>query len=131
VVIYEMPPDERRAIRVFLQRGDGSIPAIRDEEWPLPESVAAYDIGNVDGEPGVELILLRPGGLRLVSVARSETGALQLRTRDLPVPGERTLGVAIDERGIDRLAIAHYGFGAEPWLVVPGLGETFFLVDTS
>jgi len=124
-VIFELPPDERRVLQVHLQRPDGEIPAATDFEGPLPEGSVAYDFADLDGEPGVELILLRPDGLEILSFARPADGPLGPRSRRLAVPGGRTLGVALDERGFDRVAIANDDFGDGPWLVVPGLAETF------
>jgi hypothetical protein len=122
-----MPPDEERTLRVHLQAPDGTIPSEPTLEAPIPEQSAAYDLANVDGVPGLDLLLLRPRGVGIVSFQRAPGGALEVRTSYPQIPSDLTIGVASDERGLDRLPIANFGFGGEPWLVAPGLGETFFL----
>jgi len=129
IVIHELPPDERRVLRVRLQRKDGSLRSDSDFERPLPAESVAYDLRALDDTPGAELILLRPDGLLLLSFSREGTGELSVATRSLPVPGGRTIGVAIDERGVERLPIAMDAFGDRPWLAVPGLGDTYFLAS--
>ena len=53
-----------------------------------------------------------------------------MRVSDALIPEDLTIGVASDERGLDPLPIVSHAFGDEPWLIVPGLGETFFLSPT-
>jgi hypothetical protein len=108
------PPDESRWLRVYLQDAGGALPVAPSFEWPLPEGAAAYDLADVDAQPGVELILLQPGGLGVLSL-----GGPELRGRTLPVPDPPTLALAADERGLDRLRIARSGLGPVPWLLVP------------
>jgi hypothetical protein len=126
-VIYDLPPAERRLLRVHLQRPDGSIPATHDCEVEVPDQSAAYDVADVDGIRGADLLFLQPRGVTLLGFDRSEDGALAPRRRELRVPGEQTIGAAADERGLDRIRIASFAFGPEPWLIVPGIGEIFFL----
>jgi len=126
-VTYGMPPDERRALRLFLQAPDGSIPSTPTLETPIPRNSAAYDLYDVDGRPGSEMLLLRPRGIGTMSFQRTPEGGLKADVRDAQIPNDLTIGVSSDERGLDRLPIASAGFGPEPWLVAPGLGETFFL----
>lgn len=126
-VTFEMPPDERRVLRVHLQAADGSIPATPTLVIPIPSESAAYDMAEADGVPGSDLLLLRPRGIGIVSFVRGDDGSLLAKVRDAKVPDDLTIGVSSDERGLDRLQIAFGGLGERPWLVAPGLGETFLL----
>jgi hypothetical protein len=125
-VTFDMPPNERRILRVHLQAADGSIPAAPTLVLPIPAESAAYDVAEADGVPGADLLLLRPRGIGIVSFERN-AGSLVAKVRDARVPEDLTIGVSSDERGLDRLQIAYEGLGERPWLVAPGLGETFLL----
>jgi hypothetical protein len=126
-VVSDLPPNEHRTFRLRLQRPDGSIPASHDLEIDVPSPTAAYDIANVDGVAGDEVLLLQPRGLVILSFVRADDGTLAVRRRDARIPEDLTLGAAPDERGLDRISIASFAFGPEAWLIVPGIGETFFL----
>jgi len=116
-----VPPNEERWIRVFLY-ADGKLPSKPDRVYPLPEGSATFDLADVMPEPGDELIVLRRGGLTVISLGHEE-----VRSREVPVPGGVTLGAAADERGMDRLRIAWRGLGDGLWLLIPGPGETIAL----
>lgn len=126
-VTFGLPPNERRVLRVYLQSGAGEIATTPSLVVPIPAQSAAYDLAQVDEHPGEDLLLLRPRGIGIVSFVRDEAGRLQSRVRDAKIPEDLTIGVSNDERGLDWLPIATHGLGPEPWLVVPGLGETFLL----
>ena len=126
-VTFGMPPAERRVIRVYPQQVDGSIPEKPELEVEVPPRSAAYDVADVDGRPGSEVLLLRRRGIGIISFGRNEAGAIEAKVTESRVPSDMTIGVADDERGLDKLRIALFGFGPEAWLVAPGLGETFFL----
>lgn len=126
-VVFDMPPNERRVLRVYLQQPDGTIRANHDLEVGIPRSAATYDIANVDGVAGDELLLLLPRGVGIFTFSRAEDGRLVSRLREALIPEDLTMAAASDERGLDRMAIVSFGFGPNPWLVVPGIGETFFL----
>lgn len=119
-----MPPDGSRSIRVYLQ-ADGGIPALPSFETPIPSGVAAYDLGDVLDRPGIEILLLRPTGLTVLSLAEMIDG-MPLAV-DLPLPDAMSVGAGEDERGLDRIEIVTDAFGPIPWLQVPGFGEVFFL----
>ena len=116
------PPEEERWILVYLQDGSGRIPEKPSARWPLPPGVAAYDLADLLPEPGVELVLLRAPGVRLLSL-----GGERPRSVDLSVPGAPTLGVAVDERGLERLPLVHADVSGEPWLWVPLPGRAVAL----
>ena len=113
-----LPPDQRRTLRVFFQREDGSLPQKADWTAPMPEGAAAYDYYRTAGGADEFLFMRRDRVTRLSLVGRVATW------RDVALPGT-TLAVAPDERGIDRLRLARSGIAAGPLLVVPGLGEIF------
>lgn len=119
-----IPPDEVRTLRVHLQSEAGVAPT-PSFEMRIPPGSAAFDLADVLPAPGVELLLLRAGGVRVVSLAAVADG--DAGVRDLPLPGAISVGAGEDERGLDRIAIAMHAFGPEPWLMVPGFGEVFFL----
>jgi len=113
-----LPPDQRRTLRVFFQREDGSLPTKPDWTGPLPEGAAAYDYYRTPGGADELLFMRRDRVTRLAFPGRVAA------FRDVMLPGT-TLAVAPDERGIDRLRLARSELAATPLLVVPGLGEVF------
>jgi hypothetical protein len=114
----KLPPEQRRTLRVHFQRADGSLPKAPDWTAPLPDDAAAYDFVAAQGEREDMLFLRRDRVTRLSLAGRAAAWS------DVTLPGT-TLAVAADERGIDRLRLAREGFGPEPLLLVPGLGEVF------
>jgi hypothetical protein len=117
-----MPPAERRRVGVHFQRADGALPAQPDWVGPLADDAAAYDLAELDGEPGLELLLLRRTGVRVVSLR-----GRRARVVELSVPQGLTVAAAPDERNLTRLRLARQGLGEGPRLLVPGFGETFVL----
>jgi hypothetical protein len=126
-VVFDMPPSERRIFRVYLQQSDGTIREEPDLEVEIPASAATYDFANIDGAAGDEVLLLQPRGLGIFSFSRAPDGRLVARLREVRIPDDLTMAAASDERGLDRTVIASFDFGPSPWLIVPGIGETFFL----
>ena len=57
IVFRSLPPTEQRGVRVHYQAADGSIPATPSFEVLLPPGSAVYDLADVRGTPGTELIL--------------------------------------------------------------------------
>lgn len=117
-----IPPHEQRAIRVRLQRADGTLPAASDHALPLPPDTAGYDLVDLPGQPGEQLLLLRPHGLSVLSFS-----AARVEHSELPVPETPTLGAVQDERGLDRLRLASRALGPGLLLIVPRFGETLLL----
>ena len=122
IVFIGFPPEERRNLRVFLQRSDGSFEPTPSFERPLPAGSAAYDLAELDSEPGVELLLLRSRGI----LALSLTGPDPV-VREFLVPDGQTIGAVEDERGVDRLRLAWPELGSPPWLIVPQLSSVTVL----
>jgi VCBS repeat protein len=112
-----LPPAEKRALHVFYQRPDRTFPATSDWSAPLPAGAGAYDLADLDGRPGEEIVLLRRDRLTVISLA-GRTAA----SRDLPLATEPTLAMVADERGLDRLQMVRTGLAKEVRLLVPGLG---------
>ena len=66
--IEGMPPDERARSTSSTSRPDRTFPAAADWSAPLPSGAAAYDLAELDAQPGAELILLRRDRLTLLSL---------------------------------------------------------------
>jgi hypothetical protein len=121
-----IPPEEERVLRVYLQGEDGKLPAKPDHLIPIPEWSAVYDVADVRPEsPGVEIVLLRPEGVTILSLASPEG-----RRWDFVAPGPTAAGLADDERGFERYQIVFRDFGDEPWLIVPQIGQLTALTPT-
>ncbi len=118
IVLDGIPPDETRSVRVYLQKQNGTLPSQPDHVLPLPTQSAVYDVADLKQRPGHELVLLRPSGITLLSLADASG-----KSWDLPVPGASTAGAGQDERGLERHRLVWGEFGAEAWLLVPRLGE--------
>jgi len=117
VRIDGIPPEETRVIQVYLQQTDGSLPDLPSHALRLPRWSAFYDIADLKDTPGDELLLLRPDGVTILSLANASA-----EQWDLPVQGPSTVGVSDDERGLDRIRLAYYEFGPEALILVPQIG---------
>jgi hypothetical protein len=117
-----IPPDEERELRVHLAGADGAPSASFSWRAELPSGASSYDLADLDGRPGIELLLLRRDRVTSFSLSGG-TPSL----RDLPVPGGPTLAAVLDERGIDRLRLLRDVPGAGPRLLVPGFGTLWVL----
>ncbi|MDX1385291.1 MAG: VCBS repeat-containing protein, partial [Thermoanaerobaculia bacterium] len=118
VALYGVPPRARRELRIHFQRPDGSLRDDPDWTGEVEEGAAAFDVADLPDGPGEEILLLLRHEVKVVSFAgRVPT------TREIVVPGEPTVAVAPDERGLDRLRIARDELGPELRLLVPGLGD--------
>lgn len=124
ILFRGQPPRERRLIRLYVQDGDGAIPTLPTFERPLPPGAAAYDVHDLHGGPGSELVLLRQSDLLVLSPAGAE------EPRTLPLPGAGSIGALADDRGLERVAIVHTSLGREPRLLAVQLGETTVLSAT-
>ena len=116
-----VPPDEKRTIRVRYQAADGALPEAPSWEAPLPRAAAVYDIADVDGQPGSELVLLERDGLAVLSLAGRTP-----HWRQLLSPSTPTAAVLPDERGIERLRLVRRELGGVRFLV-PALAEAAVL----
>lgn len=117
VSLYGIPPREARTVFVYLQRPDGSLPDAPSHSIALPRWSAVYDLADVKDSPGEELILLRPEGVTILSLADSSG------TRwDLNVGAPSTVAASEDERGFDPFRLVYTEFGEDPWILVPQIG---------
>lgn len=121
IAIRGVGPDETREIQVRSVDAAGRVASEPGWSSPLPPGAAAYDLADLDGRPGLELLLLERDGLRVLSRAGGETS-----WRQLLVPMPPTIAVRPDERGLDRLRLARPELGAGR-LLVPGLAEAWVL----
>ena len=113
-----LPPEEQRELRVHLAGPDGMPAASFSWRSALPSGVAAYDLAELDGQPGTELLLLRRDRITVISLSGGTPSS-----RDLMMSGEPTLAAVSDERGVDRLRLVREGLGPRPRLLVPGFGS--------
>jgi hypothetical protein len=114
-----IPPDEERNIHVYLRGADGVLPATPSHLVPLPRWSAVYDIGEIKQEtPGDELVVLQPDGVTVLSLASAKG-----KRWHHAAPGATTMGVADDERGLEPYKLIYRDFGAEPWLLIPQIGQ--------
>jgi hypothetical protein len=118
VTLTGIPPEERRTVQVYLQTPDGALPPKPDHTVELPEWSAVYDIADLKDAPGQELVLLRPDGVTLLSLADGSG-----KSWHLPTPGPTTVGLANDERGFEPFNLVYRDFGPEPWLLIPQIGQ--------
>lgn len=119
IVLEGIPPEEQRTIRVYLQKPDGELPATPDYELAMPGLSAVYDVADVRPEtPGEELILLQPEGVTILSL-----GNAQGRQWQLSAPGPTSVGLSVDERGLEPFRLVYRDFGPEPWILVPQFGQ--------
>jgi hypothetical protein len=95
---------------------------VPDHKIVLPRWSAFYDLADIRESPGTELILLRPEGISIVSLADAAG-----RQWDLPVQGFGTIGVSSDERGFDRIQLVSFELADEPLLLVPQFGTLSIL----
>ena len=112
-----LPPNQFRTIHVHRQLQAGGFATTPAVSVPLPASSAVYDFADVLASPGEELLLLRPDSLTILSLATPD-GLRQ----EWPLDGPTTLGVADDERGLERFPLLYTEFGEDPWILVPQFG---------
>ena len=115
IVARGFPPSETRWLKIYLQGPGGSLPQTPSFSLPLPEPSAAYDLADVRPTPGMELLLLQPDGVEILSLAGPEAPRWKLETT-----GATTLGAARDERGLERVRLVfEAGSGSDQWLGIP------------
>jgi hypothetical protein len=115
-------PAERRELRLYFQRPEGTLPRAPDWAGAVLDGAAAFDVADLADGPGEELLLLRRHRVTVLSFAgRSATH------RDLVIPGDPTVASSASERRFDRLRLVRGKLGEEPRLLVPGLGECVVL----
>jgi len=117
VTLEGIPPDEARTIWVYLGQEDGRFPAVASHSIELPRWSSVYDVADLKHTPGDELLLLRPDGVTILSIANADAAQW-----DLPVSGPSTVGAASDERGFDSLHMVYHDFAEQPWILVPQIG---------
>ena len=121
IVFRGVWPDETREIHVHYADEAGDLPATPGWSAPLPAGAASYDLADIDGAPGEELLLLVRDGVMVLSLADRKPTWRTLRVATPP-----TVAVRPDERGLDRLRLARPELG-KGRLLVPGLGEAWLI----
>ena len=112
--ISGIPPAESRRIALYLQAEDGRFARTANFGFDIPRDSAVYDVGDVVGSPGDELIFLRPD--RVTIAAFDKDGS---RFVDRIVDRPDTVAAGADERGFDPYPLVFEQFDDEPWLLVP------------
>ena len=115
-VFRGMPPNEQRELQVRFADERGRVAEAPDWRAPIPADAGAYDIGDLDGESGYELLFLRADRVTVLTLAGREPRWHDLRT---PIS---TAAPAPDERGLDRVRLLRPELGSAS-LLVPGLGD--------
>jgi hypothetical protein len=111
-----IPPDETRNVRVHLQNPDGSYTTFPSHVIAIPKWSAVYDIADLKDTPGVELVLLRPDAITILSIADKDVVEW-----NIPVEGPSTVAASDDERGFDSFKLV-YDIDSKPLLLVPQIG---------
>jgi hypothetical protein len=119
VGVIGLPPDEQRRLFAHFGADGGVLPETPSWSGALPAGAAAYDLADTDDQAGVELLLLRRDRVTLLSLHGREPA-----WREILVPGEPTIAVVHDERGLDRFRLVRSGLGERRRILVPGLGRT-------
>ncbi len=112
-----VPPEDSRTIWVHLRAADGSLPATPSHSLELPRWSTVFDVADLKEAPGEELVLLRPDGVTIFSIADASG-----QQWDIPVEGATTVGAGDDERGFDSFQLVYPDFETEPWILVPQIG---------
>jgi hypothetical protein len=117
VSLLGIPPMEERGIRVYLQSEAGVVPRSPDHIIALPAHSGVYDIADLKSEPGDELVVLRPDGITILSIGRSDGPRW-----DIASPHGTTIATGNDERGFEPFKLVYGDFGPDPWLLLPQFG---------
>ncbi|MCU0668937.1 MAG: VCBS repeat-containing protein, partial [Myxococcota bacterium] len=93
VVVEGMAPDEKRTLHVHAAQPEGGLAPTPTWSAPLPPGVATYDVADLDGAPGLEVLLLDRAGIRVLAGAGADAS-----WRRILVPAPPTIAVRPDER---------------------------------
>jgi hypothetical protein len=114
VVFEGIPPRQRRLIRLHSRVAAGGAAV----DVALPDGAAGYDLADLPGSPGTDLVLLRQNDLLVVSFAGEKA-----TTRSLAVTGPGTIGPRGEERNLRHMDLV-YEVGPERfWLIVQHPGQ--------
>ena len=121
IVSRGVGPDESRELQIRAIDAAGRVAEKPGWSAPVPAGAAGYDVADVDGRPGLELLFLEREGVAVLSRAGGEAS-----WRHLPVPTPPTVAERAAERGLARMRLARPELGAGR-LLVPGLGDAWVL----
>ncbi|MFK7886315.1 MAG: FG-GAP repeat domain-containing protein [Gammaproteobacteria bacterium] len=111
-----LPPNETRTLHVYFQTEAGGFPDVPSLQRAVPRASAVFDLADIRPTPGVELLLLRPNAVSVVSLSTDAPVV------DLPVPGPSTVAAASDERGFDQMRLVHDDIGGRRRMLIPQIG---------
>jgi hypothetical protein len=112
-----VPPNDSRVISIYLGPSSGGFALQPSHSIPVPRWSSVYDIADLRETPGDELLLLRPDGVTLLSLASPKGEQWHIPAQDAG-----TAGASADERGLDRFKLVFPEFGDRPLIVIPQLG---------
>jgi len=127
VHVVGLPPREKRRISLFLGPEQGPPSRKPDQTIPVAELTAAFDVADIDGKPGKELLLLDRRGLSVVPLTDGRLGEAR-RIFEAP-----TLAGGPEKGNLPRAAfsVPINGEDSEPALVLPDLGGVLYLAPGS
>ena len=67
-------PTYKRSLALFRQRPNGSFPEAPDQMIPLDRQAALVDVADVLPDPGKEILLLGPDGVRVLTLSQGRYG---------------------------------------------------------
>ncbi len=118
IVVAGVPPNDTRTMRLHSDLAGGGA----STDLKIPEGAAIYDVGDLDGEPGVELLLMRQRDLLVVSLANGTA-----TSRAIAVPGLGTIAPRDEERMVARVPILHTDGDGSSFLIVQQFGQVAVL----
>lgn len=120
--IRGLPPTETRELHIHFGTTPVTFSQKAELRVELPDGIAAYDLADIDGEAGIELLLLARDHIRVWSFRDRK-----LSERRMTLPSSGSLAAATDERGMDRLRLMRDELHATGRILVPGFGHTIIL----
>ena len=67
-----LAPDEERWVSIFWQAADGTYGTAPDQSWEIDSLATLADVGNVDGDPAIEICYLTSDAVRYYKMSGRE-----------------------------------------------------------
>jgi hypothetical protein len=78
-----LPPDETRWVSIFWQAQDGSFATAADQSWEMDAEAAVMDIGDVAGDPKMEICFISSKDVRYHSLQSTTYGTVPVTLFDV------------------------------------------------